>query len=812
MVTNTTNELSADQLRRRSDPTSIPYDTTDDVPDPTGVVGQPRAVAALEFGVGVQQTGYNIYALGPSGTGKHSIVTRYLEQAARDRPTPPDLCYVHNFVDPSSPRLLSLPAGIGMDLRKAMEKFVDEVRSALVDAFESEEYHERRSAISEVFKEMSAKAIAAVEKQASEQQLGLIKTPLGVTFVPVRQSKPLSDEEIAALPEGEQEHIRSTLEHFGTEMQRVLRQASRWNRERRNKEREMERDFTRLAVQELLDDLTKTFADHESVVAFLKHVREDVIEHAREIADLDDGESKAIAALLQHERTEAPVRRYRVNVLVDQSASTGAPVVYEDNPTYDNLIGRIEHFSQFGTLGTDYSHIKSGALHRAHGGFLVVDAIRLLRSPYAWEGLKRALQAGRLRIEAFGQALGLISTESLAPEPLPLDVRVVILGPPHLYYILCAVDPDFPELFRIAADFDDQIDGDDDGLAGYLELVAMLVRHDQLRAFDRTALARLVEHSRRIAGDRLKLTARMNTITDVLREAHYWAGTHESATVTAEHVQEAIDAREYRADRQRQRSLEHIRRGTLKIATEGAEIGRVNAMTVVLWGEYAFGQPAQITARVRLGSGTVVDIEREVALGGPIHSKGVLILQGFLAEQFAAHYPLSLSASLVFEQTYGGVEGDSASAAELCALLSAIGRVPLSQAFAVTGSVNQHGEVQAVGRVNEKIEGFFDICHERGLDGQQGVIVPHANVEHLMLRADVIEAVRNGQFHVFAVEHINDMLARLTGRDAGTRDDGGDYPSGSVNAAIETRLRHFAERRRAFENPGEEESGNGSGA
>jgi lon-related putative ATP-dependent protease len=490
--------------------------------------------------------------------------------------------------------------------------------------------------------------------------------------------------------------------------------------------------------------------------------------------------------------------RYQVNLLVDHSGGQGAPIVYEDNPSYANLLGRVEHSAQFGALVTDFTLIKAGALHRANGGYLMLDMRKVLMQPYAWEGLKRALRSEEINIESLGQVLGLLSTVSLEPQPIPLDVKVVLMGERILYYLLCAYDPDFRELFKVAADFDDRVARSPENSLLYARLIGTLARKGGLRPFDRTAVARVIDQSARLASDGEKLSTHMQSTADLLREADYWAGHAKQKAVSAADVQRAIDGQIRRADRLRERLYEEIKRGTILIDSEGETIGQVNGLSVLQLGDFGFGQPSRITATARLGKGEVIDIEREVELGGAIHSKGVLILSNFMASRYAQNEPLSLSASLVFEQSYGMVEGDSASVAELCALLSALANAPIKQSFGVTGSVNQHGQVQAIGGVNEKIEGFYDVCMAKGPSGTQAVLIPAANVKHLMLRDDVVAAGAAGQFHVYAVETIDEAISLLTGLPAGTADAQGNFPEGSVNYRVQQRLKELSKLRKEY--------------
>jgi lon-related putative ATP-dependent protease len=542
------------------------------------------------------------------------------------------------------------------------------------------------------------------------------------------------------------------------------------------------------------------------VLRYLDAVRQDLLDNARELLQSQGQQAADPFALPAARASSFPLlRRYQVNVLTDHSEESAAPVVFEDYPTYQNLVGRVEHLAQMGTLVTDFTLIRAGALHRANGGYLILEALKVLQQPFAWEGLKRALKARQIRIESPGQALSLVSTVSLEPEPVPLAVKVVLLGDRLLYYLLYAFDAEFAELFKVAADFDDVIDRTEQNELRYARLIAALAQEKGLRPFDRRAVARVVEQSARLVGDAEMLSAHMASLTDLLCEANYWAGLSGNGVVAAQDVQRAIDAQVYRADRLRARLQEEILRQTINIDTTGTRVGQVNGLSVIHLGNFAFGRPSRITARVRLGKGEVVDIEREVELGGPLHSKGVFILSSFLGARYAAAQPLSFSASLVFEQSYSGVEGDSASSAELYALLSAIAEVPIKQSLAVTGSVNQHGEVQAIGGVNEKIEGFFDLCRARGLSGEQGVLIPAANVKHLMLKEEVVRAVAAGEFHVYPIETVDQGVVLLMGLPAGERDASGAYPQGSLNDLVQKRLGELAEKRLAFSAPSNEQ-------
>jgi len=809
----TVKRLEAAQLYQRTDPEQFAFETTADLDDLEDPIGQSRAVEAMEFGTGIERKGFNVFALGPTGMDKRAFVRQFFEGQAQDEPVPSDWCYVNNFEEQHKPRAIRLPPGKGVQLRQDMEQVVEELRTALAAAFESEEYQTRRQVITEEFKERQEQAFKGLQEQAQERDFTVLRTPAGLAFAPVRDGEVLSREEVEKLSEEQRQRLEQEAEALQEELQKILRQMPSWQREMREKTRELDHEVAGFAVGGLMDEVREKHSDFPEVVEYLNAVRKDVVENASDFFPSDQDPANVLSALLsgggppRGRGGPASLRRYRVNVVVDHSSSEGAPVVYEDNPTYQNLIGRVEHMTQMGALLTDFNLIKAGALHRANGGYLLLDARELLLQPYAWEGLKRALQSGQVRIESLGQMLSLVSTVSLEPEPVPLDVKVALVGERMLYYLLWQLDLDFADLFKVAADFEEQMDRSEGNQLLYARLIATLAHRDGLRPFDRGAVARIIEHSARIIGDAEKLSTRMRNISDLLQEADYWAGKSGNDVVSADDVQRAIDAQIYRSDRLRERAQEAILRETLLIDTEGESIGQVNGLSVVQLGEFAFGRPTRITAQVRMGKGEVVDIEREVELGGPIHSKGVLILSGFLGGRYAEERPLSLSASLVFEQSYSGVEGDSASSAELYALLSAIAEVPIKQSLAVTGSVNQHGRVQAIGGVNEKIEGFFDVCKARGLTGEQGVLIPASNVKHLMLRQDVVEAVSAGQFHVYPIEFIDQGIEILTGKPAGERDEGGNYPSGSINGLVEQRLGELAAKRAEFSAAAKEAEG-----
>ncbi|MEW7999199.1 MAG: ATP-binding protein [Candidatus Thiodiazotropha endolucinida] len=790
----TTRALTPEALCRHCDPDQFNFDTTDELEDLEGFIGQERATKSLHFGLGVEHKGYNLYALGPAGAGKSAMVRKFLKVLAAERPIPSDWCYVNNFSDARKPHAVALPAGQGVMFKEEMEQLVIDLQEAIPLVFESDEYHTRRQAKEDRLEERQENAMAAMQKKAEEKHIALINTPTGFTLGPKQNDKILGPEQFHKLPEKEQEAIEKDVKALQEELRRTLHAIPQWQKEAREEISKLNREMTASAVHHLIDAVREKYRDIEAVIAYLDRVEDDVINNYQQFLPHDERKPTLFGLPLSQQEEGPPWHyRYRVNLLLAHEANGGAPIIYEDLPGYNNLVGRIEHRAHLGALETDFTMIRPGALHRANGGYLILDALKLLFQPFAWETLKRVLQSSEIRIESLAQITSLISTQSLEPEPIPLQVKVVLLGERHIYYLLQALDPEFDELFKVAVDFDDDLVRDSHNEHHYGQLVATLARQHKLRPLDRYAVARVIDHSMRLADDNERLSSHMRSLTDLIQQADFWAGEQGHKLISRDDVQQAIEAQIHRADRVQRRLQDEVVRGTLMIATDGEVVGQINGLSVMLLGDQRFGHPNRITARARLGKGQVVDIEREVELGGPIHSKGVYILSGFIAGRYVPDYPLSLSASLVFEQSYGGVEGDSASSAELYALLSALSGLPIKQQFAVTGSVNQMGEVQAIGGVNEKIEGFFDICRTRGLSGHQGVLIPSANVKHLILREDVVQAVKADKFAVYPIENIDQGIALLTGIPAGTRDENGEFPEDSVNGRVEASLIRFSE-------------------
>ena len=679
-----------------------------------------------------------------------------------------------------------------------MDELLDEIRTILPAAFETDDYRVRRQAVESTFQQRQDGEFSRLQEEAVTKGLNLLRTPEGLIFAPMRDGEVLKTEDFQKMTPAEQETIKTAIEEMQEKLQRVVVQLPRWQRELRKELQSFHDALAHATLDPLFHELRQTYAQQPPVQVYLDAVQADVIENLEMFLRGDESESAESQPAAPPTDDGDHFVRYRVNLLVDHSGRTGAPVIYDDNPAYQNLVGRVEYVPQMGGLITDFTHIKCGSLHMANGGYLMIDALKLLSQPYAWEGLKRALRAETIRIETPGQMLSQANAVSLEPQPIPLRLKVALVGDRSLYYQLTQADPDFDELFKVMADFNDEIERTPENQMLFARLIGSMATRLQLRHLDAEATARVIDQCSRMAADAGKLSMRVASVVDLLQEADYFADKAGETTIHPAHVEQALDAQRYRASRIPARSQESILDGTVRVQTEGGAVGQINGLAVMQLGSLSFGQPSRITARVTIGRGEVVNIEREVAMSGPSHSKGVLILASYLAARYAADFPLSLQAGLVFEQSYGGVDGDSASSTELYALLSAIADVPIRQSFAVTGSVDQFGNVQVIGGVNEKIEGFFAICQQRGLTGGQGVLIPSTNVRHLMLRREVVDAVAAGQFHVYPVSHIDEGIELLTGIPAGVADGEGIYPVGTINRLVQDRLRDFAQRWSAF--------------
>lgn len=795
--------LKPDELRKVCLPESLPFDGTDALTPLEEMVAQGRAVRAIAFGVGIRGAGFNLFVLGPPGTGKATAIKRFLAREASKLQTPPDWCYVNNFADPQRPRALRLPPGRARLFQADCERLLEELKVGVQRAFEAEAYEQHRRTILEELQKQTSGELEALQGRAEALGFGLVKTASGFMIVPVLRGKPLKPEGFEALDEETKRQVNLKSEEVQKDLAATHRRIRGLERKAKDRLDALDREVATSAVDHLIEEVKERYIDYPEVQAHFEAVREDVVANVDLFRRGQEGAPGPADLIAMMQQGRDPFDRYRINVLIEQVRDGGAPVVMEPHPTCQNLVGRIEHQVHMGALYTNFMMAKAGALHRANGGFLVLEALELLKQYFAWDQLKRTLKNRRIKIEEPGDQFRLYSTVTLEPEPIPLDVKVVLIGSPWLYYLLHAYDPEFRELFKVQVEFGEFVARTPENILAFARLLATCCQEEGLKPFERSAVAKLVEHSSRLVEDQERLATTFSDLLDVAREASFVAGQNEHHRVTADDVQRAIEAKVKRSNRLEERLQELIAERTLLVDTAGAVVGQVNGIAIIPLGEYHFGKPSRITARTFLGRGGIIDIEREARMGGRIHSKGVLILSGYLGGRYAQQVPLAVSASIAFEQLYEEVEGDSASSAELYAILSSLSGLPINQGLAVTGSVNQQGEVQAIGAVNAKIEGFFDVCRARGLTGEPGVLIPASNVRHLMLREDVVEAVAAGRFHVYPVHTIDEGIALLTGREAGERSPDGTFPEGTVNALVQGRLRELAEQARAYGGDGQ---------
>lgn len=798
-------ELRPEQLKLSVDPGRFSFRSSAELTGLTDMIGQERASRALQFGTDVPGQGYNIFVLGNVGTGRSTMVRRMVEQKAKGEPTPPDWVYVNNFEDPAKPRAISLPAGRGCELRKDMDQLIENLQREIPRIFESEQYAQQRARISRQLQEQEAQIFAELEREARRRGFDLARTPMGTMLVRTGEGgEPLTEQQYEGLSPRQKQEEEQAERDLQQQVASTLTKARARQKEAQDTLNQLDRNAAAFAAGHFIDDLEAKYADVDEVKEYLEEVRRDVIENV-DMFKPESEQANPLVQMLGGGPQGPDVSRYQVNVIVDSCAQKGAPIIVESNPTYYNLIGEVEHEAQFGALVTNFTKIRAGAFHKANGGYLIMQARDVLTNPFAWDAVKRVLKDGRIEIEQMGEQFRAFTTTTLEPEPIPANVKVILIGEPWIYYLLYEFDEEFQRLFKVKADFGSDMERDQATIDQYALFVANHVRDNNLLPFDASGVARIVEYGSRLAGDQKKLATRFSEVGDMVTEASYWARQAGRELVSAEDVQKAIEEKIYRSNRIEERIREMIERGMIMVDTEGAVVGQVNGLSVHLLGDYEFGRPSRITARTYVGRGNVIAIDREAELAGPIHNKGVMILAGYLGGRYAQDLPLSLSASLTFEQSYEGVDGDSASSTELYALLSSLANVPLKQGLAVTGSVNQRGEVQPIGGATAKIEGFFDVCRVKGLTGEQGVIIPAQNVDHLNLRDDVVQAVRDGQFHIYQVRTIDEGMELLTGIPAGEKVNG-KYPEGTINYRVSQRLQELARIYQEFSQAaGEEE-------
>ena len=792
-------KLTSEQLYRKCDAAKFDFTTTADLEERLSALGQDRAICAVELGINIKSRGYNLFCLGPEGTGKTSLVKRILEKEGKLRPTPDDWAYVYNFDEPHKPLAINFPAGAAAGFAKDMEEFAYAMEHDLPEAVKNELYEEQLGIIREKYQEKRNDYVKVLQKKAKGKKVSLLHMPMGVVVAPMKNGEIISPDVFDTLSDDEKNEIMADLNAMQEEIAQHQDDAPGWEEKQTEEIKKLQEKLVKDAIKKPINDIKQKYRGNKKVAEYLKAVQNYILENIPSFVPNYDQDSKpqteeepmaGLLSQLKNQQEEDKYSKFKVNVVVKNVPDSGAPIVLLDHPTQGNLVGKVERIQQFGALITDFTLIKGGALHRANGGFLLIDARKLLLQPYSWDSLKRALASKEIKIEAPSEDTS-FSTISLDPQPIPLDVKVVMTGDAVLYDLLSERDPDFSDYFKVEADFGMIIDRTDENEVEYAKLIGSLTKKKNLRSLNKQAVARVIEYSSRLADDSEKLTAHVSSIGDLLKEADYWARKSKASQIGKNHVDQAIKSQIYRSDRVNRAMLEQIDKGTILLDVKGERVGQINGLVVYNFTRNSFGKPTRITTQVRLGRGEFINIEREVAMSGPIHSKGVLILQALIANRFAKRSPLSLSASIVFEQSYGGVDGDSASSTEYYCMLSAIANLPIKQSLAVTGSINQFGEIQPIGGVNEKIEGFFEVCKYNGLTGKQGVIIPRTNVVNLMLREDVLEAVENGQFSIYAIDDVDDGIELLTGIPAGKADRRGRFPKGSVNYMVQQSLEEY---------------------
>lgn len=809
-------ELRAGDLRKVCDPSVFPFKTTEDHEFEREPIHQQRGVNAIEFGLNVKSDGYNIFVCGAPGTGRNTQIARSVNEVAAGQDSPEDWLYVFNFIHEDEPIAIMLPAGRGIMFKKDMEELVGELKLEIPKAFESEDYETRKHDLLKEYKQKRDATLEEVENKAFEEGFVLKQSATGVILVPRSGDDPMSPEDYDALPEEEKTRIEKKKHELHIKIEQVLADVRSLEKTAKGKIKELEKEVALFSVKHIIDELRFKYREFEDVVQHLNHIQEDVISNLEIFKEDEDESGPALFGVKAPPKKNAFLK-YQVNLLVDHRHSKGAPVIKEPNPTYYNLIGRIEYASHFGSMTTDFTMIAPGALHKANGGYLVLQAMDVLANFMAWDALKRVIRNKEIKVEDINEQFRLISTTSLKPRPIPADIKIIMVGPPWLYHVLYKYDEDFRKMFKVKADFDTEVDRDVEMIKKYASFIKVRCEEEGLRHFERKAVAKVVEYGSRLTEDQEKLSAFFMYIADLLREANHWAGKDNAQYVEEQHVEKAIREKVYRSSLIEEKILELTRKNIIMIDSEGEAVGQVNGLSVIDMGEYAFGRPTRITARTYMGKEGLVDIERQVKMGGNIHSKGVLILSGYFGEKFAQDAPLGFSASICFEQSYDGIEGDSASSTEAYCLLSSLSGLPINQSIAVTGSMNQHGVIQPIGGVNEKIEGFYHVCKAKGLTGGQGVMIPDSNVKHLMLKEEVVDAVAKGKFHIWAVNTVDEGIEVLTGKKAGEKGPDGKYPEGTVNFLTAAKLKEYTEKfsklgdKKGKKKPGREGSAPGEG-
>lgn len=784
--------LSPEKLRYNFDHSKLKCNTTDELKPLEGIIGQERAVKALKFGLNIENSGFNIFVAGYSGTGRMTGVKDFVKELARTKPVPSDWCYVNNFNDSYEPLAIKLPPGEGRVFEEDMDNLISSVRDLLPRTFSSKDYTDKKELITRSIKEEKDRLMQDLRKEAHQQGFALKTTRIGLFMVPAVGGKPLSEDQYMNLPQNEKDEIQRKKTGINKKLQETVNKIRNLDRKINKEIKKLNHEVALYTIEKYVDDFRNKYSRNEHILKYIELVKEDILKNLNNFLP-GKPVNAAVPAMFPWMK-ELPFKKYKVNVLVDNSGFKGAPVVIEQNPTHNNLLGRIEKEAQLGVLSTDFTMIRAGSLHKANNGFLVLPVEDIFKNIFSWDSLKMSLRDKKITIEETSEKLGVVSTKSLKPEPIPLNIKVILIGNPYHYNILYNMDSDFRKLFKVKADYDLSMKKNGVNIKDYARFICTLCTKENLNHLKSNAVAKILEYGIRLAGDRERITTRFSEISNLITEADFYARNEDKKYIEATHIEKAIEEKHYRSNLIQEKIKDMMDDGTILISTAGSIVGQVNGLSVLNTGDYAFGRPSRVTVSIGMGKAGIIDIERETKLGGPIHTKGVLILSGYLTEKYAVERPLNLSARIVFEQSYGGVEGDSASSAELYAMLSAISDIPIDQNLAVTGSVNQKGEVQAIGGVNEKIEGFFEVCKLRGLNGKQGVLIPHSNLKNLMLKDEVVEAVKDKKFAVYGIKNIDEGIEVLTGVKAGKRNKSGKFPKNSINFAVDEKIKEFTEK------------------
>lgn len=785
--------LSSEKLRHTVDESLFEFETTEYLPELSGIVGQERGTTVMRFGLNVNQIGYNLYVAGISGTGKTSFAESIVREFAKEKTTLSDWCYVYNFEDMYKPKMIQLPSGLGRKFQRDMKKLVESLKQDIPLAFNEENYQKEKAEIVRKFKQERTKMYEKINETALTYGFLIRQTASGMMTIPMIGGEPMSEEQYNTLSTEQLQEIDRKSNELQEKIVDVTNQLRKVEKETKTIIDQLNQKVALHAIGYHLEELKERYKISSQIPEYLEGLKGDIIHHIdRFLVEESEEEIQVLGEMLQGKHQENVFKRYEVNLVIDNRKATGAPVIIADNPTYYNLIGKVEYENRMGVMSTDFTKVKPGYLHYANGGYLIIQAKDIFSKNFAWEGLKRALMNEKLQIENLGEQSGLMATTSISPEPIPLKVKVILIGNMDIYQLLYHHDEDFNKLFKIRADFDIEMDFNADNMASLANFIHTHCKEHNLYHFDRSAVAKIAEYSIRLAGHQQKLSTRFNQLVEIINEAGTWAKMMDANLISSEHVMQAIEEREYRSSLFEEKIQESIEEGTILIDTDGEKVGQVNGLAVYNLGQYSFGKPSRITATTFVGQKGIINIERESKMGGNIHNKGVYILNGFLGDKFAQNQPLTLTAHLAFEQSYGGVDGDSASSTELYAILSSLAKLPIKQGLAVTGSVNQKGEIQPIGGVNEKIEGFYKVCQSKGLTGEQGVVIPHQNIKNLMLKNEVVEAVKSGEFHIYAVKTIEEGIELLTGVPAGILGEDNHYAEETVFEKVIGQLKAYA--------------------